>query len=232
MKLDIIIVGSSGRMGKEILATLKEQKRARVLATVDAMGAANYRDIYDVRAPSRKKRVVVIDFSSPRGFLKSLRWCQKNKIAMVSGTTGLRGAQIRALKAASKKIPVFWSPNMSVGINILNEMIRQFGRTLRRFDLQIEEVHHGQKKDAPSGTAIMLQKTLSEAADRALNSPLSIRGGGIFGIHKLWAMSKNEVLTIEHTALNRQVFAEGAIAAAIWLSQKKKGFYEFRDFLK
>ena len=232
MKLDVIVVGAAGRMGQEILVVLKQQKHARVFATVDPSGAADHRDIHEVHVPSRKSQAIVIDFSSPRGFLKSLRWCQKNKVAIVSGTTGIAKGQIRALKVASKKIPVLWSPNMSVGINIMNEVIREFGRTLRRFDLQIEEIHHCRKKDAPSGTALMLQKTLRETTDKTLLPPLSIRGGGVFGVHKLWAMSENEILTLEHTALNRQVFAAGAVMAAMWLSQKKKGLYEFRDILK
>ncbi len=162
---------------------------------------------------------------------KALKWCVKNKIPFVSGTTGITAVDKKLLKSAAKKIPVLWSPNMSVGINLFLKVISALGSNLSKFDLQIEEAHHAKKKDSPSGTAKILQESAEHVAKRKLPPVLATRGGGIIGVHKLQLMDEEEILTIEHTALQRSVFAKGAISAAIWLSKRKAGFYNMQDVL-
>ena len=128
-------------------------------------------------------------------------------------------------------IPVFWASNFSIGVALVTEMLNVFSKH-NEFDFQIEELHHRHKRDRPSGTAKSLQKALQKVVLKDLPEPVSIRGGEIFGIHKVWAMGASENITIEHTALNRSVFAEGAVRAAVWLAEQKSGNYTMRDLLR
>ena len=217
-KIKILIQGRSGKMGGEIEKLLSHHKHAQVC------------DL-ELNQATKKDVDVVIDFSSPAGMRASLKWCVKMKVPFVSGTTGIYSADLKSLKAAGKKTPVLWSPNMSVGINLFLKLIQSLGKIVSHYDLQIEEAHHSRKKDSPSGTAKILQAEVERVGKIKLPSVLSTRGGGIIGIHKLHLMDEEEILTIEHTALQRSVFAKGAIAAAIWLSKKQPGFYNMQDVL-
>jgi 4-hydroxy-tetrahydrodipicolinate reductase len=173
----------------------------------------------------------VIDFSSGEGFDSALSWCLKTKTPLVSGTTGLGAGLETQLSEAQKSIPVLWSPNMSIGVQWLKSVLAAASSVERHFQFQIEEVHHQHKKDAPSGTALLLQGALEKAVGRDLPAPVSIRGGGVFGVHKVWAMGEDEVITLEHQALNRTVFARGAVMAALWLKDQSAGRYEMADVL-
>ena len=119
---------------------------------------------------------------------------------------------------------------MSMGIHILLNALNSLEGSVG-FDFQIEEFHHRYKKDKPSGTALLLQNKLATIVGKKLQTPVSIRGGGIFGIHKVWAMAEAETISFEHQALHRQVFARGAVQAAIWLSQQKPGLYSLQNLL-
>ncbi len=212
-ELKIALVGSRGRMGSEI------QKLVPVTAKIDTPK--------DWKKISARDVDVVVDFSSAEGLKEALTWCVTHKKPLVSGSTG----QIdrKALISAAKKIPVLYSGNMSLGIAVFNAMIKTLA-AIKDWDFQIEEAHHNQKKDKPSGTALLLQKTLEEVIRRDLEPPQAIRGGGIPGIHTLWAMGPEETLTVTHTAFNRTVFARGALRAALWLFDKKEaGLYDLSD---
>jgi 4-hydroxy-tetrahydrodipicolinate reductase len=215
----IAVIGSSGRMGQEILSVLKETKVQVV-------------EISESKPASEKTLAgcgLAIDFSSPEGFSKALQLCTKLSIAFVSGTTGISSAQQKEIKQAAKKIPVLWAPNMSLGVAVLKKAIRLFTH-LDDFDFQIEEFHHNKKKDRPSGTAIALQEELQKTIPKKkLPEPLVVRAGGIFGIHKVYAVSDEEMLCFEHQALNRRVFAKGAVRAGLWLSKQRPGSYELED---
>ncbi|MBX2988074.1 MAG: 4-hydroxy-tetrahydrodipicolinate reductase [Bdellovibrionaceae bacterium] len=206
-KLKVGLWGASGRMGQEV---------SRLLADARDLSLAE------------KSVDIWIDFSSPEGFDEILKKAVKAGTPLVSGTTGLSAKQKDALKKAGRKIPVLWASNMSLGVAVLNEAIRLFSR-LEGFDFQIEEIHHNRKKDRPSGTALTLQETLREAVGGKIPDVLSMRGGGVFGVHKVWAFSEEEVLMFEHQALNRAVFARGALAAARWLAGRPAGLYHIRD---
>jgi 4-hydroxy-tetrahydrodipicolinate reductase len=224
-KAQIILNGASGRMGQEIQKILAEHTKAVLLTAIEGKGAKAWAGI------KAHKGAVAVDFSSPEGAMIAAKACLKAGLPLVSGTTGLSSAQLRTLKQAGKKIPVLWSPNTSVGINLFLRMIAALGKNLAGYDMQIEEFHHAMKKDAPSGTAKLLQSAVEEAAEVRLPPVLSARGGGIVGTHKLSIMGPEETLTIEHVALKRSVFARGAIDAAIWLTGKKPGFYNMQDVL-
>ncbi len=173
---------------------------------------------------------VVIDFSSPELFGKVVQWCAKHKKPLVSGTTGIQENHKKMLAAAAQSVGIAWAPNMSLGIATLRKALAVFSQ-IKEFDFQIEEFHHNKKKDNPSGTALLLQNSLQEAVGRGLPAPIGIRGGGIFGTHKVWAMSDEEVLMFEHQALNRGVFAKGALIVAQQIVAKGPGSYGIDDFI-
>jgi 4-hydroxy-tetrahydrodipicolinate reductase len=231
-KLKIGLVGASGRMGQEITAIFQEKNEVELfLAICRTTSLAEF--IYTRETPScaeAKEVDVWIDFSSPETLSALLKVAKKNKTPVVTGTTGLTTSQFKALKQASLLIPILWSSNMSLGVAVLTEALEVF-QQISQFDFQIEEFHHIRKKDKPSGTAKSLQLRLEEVVGRSLPEPLAIRGGGIFGIHKVHAMSEEEHITFQHTAMNRAVFARGAVLAAHWLCSKKKGYYRMRDVL-
>ena len=223
----ICVVGSSGRMGQEIINILSDEVDFIFKVGV-ARTSAEFSDISKVNAMEVD---LVIDFSLPEVFDSILTWCLENDKALVSGTTGLNEKQLAAIEKAGGQIPILWAPNMSVGVAVLENLISGLKSIKDDFDFQIEELHHSQKKDAPSGTALFLQERLEESVERELPKPVSIRGGGIFGVHKVFAMSQDEVITIEHNALNRSVFAKGAVRAAKWLLSKPPGQYHMRDII-
>ncbi len=231
-RMKVGLVGASGRMGQEITKILKGTPSFELhLAICRQSSLAEF--AYTRAQPScleAKEVDLWIDFSSPELLQKTLSVAIKNKTPFVSGTTGLDTKQVSALKRAAKSIPILWASNMSLGVAVLTEAMKVFAR-VRQFDFQIEEFHHRRKKDSPSGTAKSLQQALENVVGRELPPPLSVRGGGIFGIHKVHAMAEDEHIIFEHSALNRAVFANGAVEAAKWLSLKKKGFYGMRDVL-
>ncbi|MGZ3743450.1 MAG: 4-hydroxy-tetrahydrodipicolinate reductase [Pseudobdellovibrionaceae bacterium] len=231
-KLKIGLVGANGRMGQEITAILKTKNEFELHLAI-CRSAALGEFAYTRTTPDcaeAKEVEIWIDFSSPELLAKLISVATKNKTPLVSGTTGLTKADEIALKKAAKIIPILWASNMSLGIAVITEALEVLSR-IRQFDFQIEEFHHNRKKDKPSGTAKSLQEKLEKAVGRKLPAPLSIRGGGIFGVHKVHAMSEEEHIIFEHMALNRAVFARGAVEAAQWLGSKKKGFYSMRDVL-
>jgi 4-hydroxy-tetrahydrodipicolinate reductase len=232
-KINVAVIGAGGRMGQEIANALSVSKKAKAYLGVSRLGKpAGYENTANgLKATDFKNVHVVVDFSSKENFAKVLDFCTENKIPLVSGTTGVDSKDLRRLAAAGKKIPVLWSPNMSIGVAVLAKALAALEK-ISEFDFQLEELHHSQKKDKPSGTALFLQDTLQKAVGKKCPEPVSIRGGGIFGIHKIYAMSDDEVLLFEHTALNRKVFAKGAITTSEWLLRQKPGLYSMGDVVK
>lgn len=225
-RLRVALIGANGRMGREIAKILASQKGVEAFVGVVREGKAegfshSAKDLSDKRLSEAD---VWIDFSSAEGFDSVLKAAVKASRPLVSGVTGISAAQKKLLKEAGKKIPMLWSANMSLGIAALKKALSIAG-DLEGFDFQIEEIHHRHKKDKPSGTALALQDTLASYVKEKLPEPLALRGGGVFGVHKVWMMSEEETLCFEHQALNRTVFAKGAVKAALWLSGKKAGLY-------
>lgn len=225
-KLTVGILGSSGRMGQEVKAHC-ELMGFTVLIELSSKNFSQYLKSKDAKSPD-----VWIDFSKPQVLDTFIDFLMKSPAPLVSGTTGLTEAQFSKLKKLSKKCPVFWAPNMSVGVALVTKMLEAF-ETYSEFDFQIDEAHHRHKKDKPSGTAILLQnKLLDVVGRRNIPEPLSTRGGGIYGVHRIQAMSDEEVISIEHTALNRRVFAKGAVWAGQQIYNYKSGYFEMKDILK
>ncbi len=224
----IALVGATGKMGREIILAAEKDKRE--IRNFVSNKKSSDKKVVSLKNLSGKDVDLLIDFSVPEMMSEALQWCVQNKVAFVSGTTGITSAQEKELSVAAKTIPVFWASNFSLGVALVTEMLQVFSKN-NDFDFQIEEAHHRHKKDSPSGTAKSLQTALKKVVKKDLPPPLAIRGGEIFGIHKIWAMSSSENITIEHTALNRGVFAAGALKAGLWLVDQKPGIYTMRELL-
>jgi 4-hydroxy-tetrahydrodipicolinate reductase len=176
------------------------------------------------------KPQVVIDFSLPEATVEIASTCAAQGIPLVSGVTGIGEVDRGALHKAAEKIPVLYSANMSVGIQMLAKALDAL-KGAEGFDLSIEDIHHRHKKDRPSGTAILLNEELKSRTGRGAAEILSIRGGGVIGTHRVLALSDSESLSFEHNALNRTVFAHGACRAARWVVGRGPGFHSLRDIL-
>lgn len=208
----VFLMGASGKMGQEISALIKKDKKLKLTEKIE-------------------KADVIIDFSNPEAFIKNLETAKKHKTAFVCGTTGLSEKQFKALKVASKKIPTLWASNMSMGVTVLNQMLKKLS-AIKEYDFFIEETHHVHKKDAPSGTALTIQKHLEKSIKKKTKSVISHREGEVFGQHKVLVVGPEETLLIQHDALNRTVFARGAVKCAKWIVNKKSGNYSIEDVLK
>jgi 4-hydroxy-tetrahydrodipicolinate reductase len=210
--IKIFLFGSTGKMGREISSLISKDKKTKLVEKIE-------------------KSDVIIDFTNQEVFSKNLALAVKNKKAFVSGTTGLSEEQFKQLKVASKKIPVLWASNMSMGVCIVNQMIKNL-KSVSDYDFYIEETHHVHKKDSPSGTALTIQKNLEKAIGKKVKDVVSIRQGDVFGQHKVMAQGPEEKILIQHDALNRTVFARGALTCSKWISKKKAGNYSIEDVLK
>lgn len=229
-KLRVALVGASGKMGQELNELISNSSVFTVTALVDIKSKNTTATVIELKEIDSEQVDVVIDFSSPESTLSALKWAQKNKIPFLSGTTGLNDSIKKQMQVASESIPVLWSSNMSLGIAVLREAMRTFEK-IKDYDFQIEEIHHSRKKDSPSGTALTLQKGLEQVIRKKIPAALSIRGGGVFGTHRVYALGEEEVILFEHQALNRKVFARGALVGAQWLVDQKPGMYEISNAL-
>lgn len=226
------LVGAAGRMGKEIVEitqeTPKQWKLEFANSKIEIAGFKTSRD--DVNALAKSAADVVIDFSSPEALRALLKALTKSPKPLVSGTTGITDADMKALKALAKKAPVFWAPNTSLGVATLKQALRSLA-AVADYDFQVEEVHHRFKKDAPSGTAKLLKTEVDKVTRKTSPTALSMRGGGVPGLHRVWAFGPEEWLCFEHMALQRKVFARGAVQVARWIVDQKPGFYSMDDYL-
>jgi 4-hydroxy-tetrahydrodipicolinate reductase len=225
-KLKFGILGSSGRMGLEVKRLLEENGFSLSVQ----INSDNFQSF--LKEKQKVQVDVWIDFSTPKVLNEFLDYLGRYPAPLVSGTTGISSDLSDKLKKAAKKAPIFWAPNMSIGVALVAKMLEGFSQ-FDEFDFQIDETHHKHKKDKPSGTAIFLQKKLQDVVGRKkLPEPLSTRGGGVYGVHRIQALSEEEVISIEHTALNRRVFAKGALWAAHKIVGYKAGYFEMKDFFK
>ncbi|MFN7824997.1 MAG: 4-hydroxy-tetrahydrodipicolinate reductase [Pseudobdellovibrionaceae bacterium] len=229
----ISVVGASGRMGQELYHVIHSASHLKAsvgFVSKKKQGTPFQFTSHQFDKESALKTDVVIDFSSLEALPEVVEFCLKHRLPLVCGTTGVNESHLEKLKKAGKKIPVLWSPNMSVGVAVLRKALSALS-AIPDFDYQVEEFHHNKKKDNPSGTALQIQHSLEKAIQKKCPKPIGIRGGGIIGLHKVYAMSDEEVLVFEHQAIHRRVFAKGAVRAALWLRKQKPGFYGIDDLL-
>lgn len=224
-KIKIGLLGASGKMGQSIRKSLNEKFFIPFLAVSSKNCdefAFTVKSLKNVEEEILEQVDVWVDFSSPEQLQELLQFTKKTPI--VTGTTGCSNIQIQKIKAAAKKRPLFWASNMSLGVWALRQAMKTLN-LIKDFDFKVEEIHHTQKKDNPGGTAKTLRDDLEKIVNKKVTLPLGQRIGHVFGIHKVTAISKSEMITFEHTALNREVFAEGALKAARWIVNKKHGYY-------
>jgi 4-hydroxy-tetrahydrodipicolinate reductase len=177
----------------------------------------------------------VIDFSSPGGFETCVSFCVENKLPLISGTTGLKDEHLGLASTAKKSIPILLASNMSLGIASLKSSIDQYLSSISiSSKCKIIEIHHINKKDSPSGTAIEIQSFLENLIGSKIDSPIDVqshRTGDIFGIHRIIFENAEGITTFQHIANSRNIFARGALQAAKWIHSKEAGEYTFADFL-
>ena len=177
----------------------------------------------------------VVDFSSPDGFIACTNYCIENTIPLISGTTGLSDEHLEIVSTAKKSIPILLASNMSLGIANLKSSIEQYLSSISTpSKCKIIEIHHINKKDSPSGTAIEIQSFLENLPGSKIDSPIEVQSqriGDIFGIHRIVFNNSEGVTTFQHIANSRNVFARGALQAAKWIHSQEIGEYSFADFL-
>lgn len=260
--IKLAINGAAGRMGQRILALAVESKLFDIVGAIehstspflgkDAGEVAGVGKLgINLTSEKPADADVIIDFTLAPAADATIEYCVANNVALIMGTTGLSAEQLAKVEQASKTIPVIQATNMSVGMNVLFEMVGKFAKMLgEQYDVEIVEHHHRFKKDAPSGSAITLAEKVAEATDRKTPDCLvngregrdalrkdgeigmhAVRGGDIIGYHEVIYSTLGETVTVEHRAHNRDNFVRGAIRAAGWIAGKPAGKYQMKDVL-
>ena len=246
-----IMSGCNGKMGQVITGICKEDAEIEIVAGIDVTDKGNtsypvFTDIHECKTEAD----VLIDFSSAKAADALLDYCVERSLPVVLCTTGLSEEQLAKVEETAKKIPVLKSANMSLGINMLLKLLKEAAQILAPagFDIEILEKHHNQKVDAPSGTAIALADSINEAMgntyhykyDRSATREKrdakeigiqAIRGGTIVGEHDVIFAGQDEVITFNHTAYSKAIFAKGAVQAAKFLAGKLEGRYDMADVI-
>ena len=223
--MKIAINGACGRMGQAVAKAAAEAK-VDVAELVDVVKADG------ISRTMTKKVDAMVDFSTPEAALERLGECVKSKTPAVICTTGFTDAQKAEISAAAKKIPVLFSSNMSVGVNLLFKRVPEIAKTLgTSYDIDIVETHHRFKKDAPSGTAKTLAERIESATGRKPNVH-AVRSGDVVGEHRIIFGTLGDSIEIIHRASTRDIFAKGSIEAAKWLSKAKPGLYTMLDVIE
>ena len=253
-KINLAITGCMGRMGKQIISSVRSDKNFRIVALTE-MKKSN-KKINNVRISQNtletfKKANVIIDFSIPKCTFEVLKIASKLNKKVVIGTTGFTKKEENLIKKFSKKISILKAGNMSLGINLLMYLTEIASKSLgKNFLSKVFEVHHKHKKDFPSGTALMLGKGIAVGRNKNFYSLLgkkylnkktfpysnkinfnSLRKGEIIGEHEVKFSSGKEIIKLNHEAFDRALYSEGALSAAKWLMTKKAGLYSMRDLM-
>lgn len=245
----IILCGCCGKMGQNVIDSAALRNDIEIVAGVDvADNDSLHFPVFHNFDEISVKADVIIDFSNVSILDSLLNYACKSSTPLVLATTGLSEDQINSVKKAAESIPLFFTYNMSLGINLICELSKKAAKVLgNSFDIEIVEAHHNRKLDAPSGTALMLADTIKEMLpdsyyeydrhskrEKRSENEIgihSIRGGNIVGEHEVIFAGENEIIKISHSARSRAVFAEGAINAAVYLKNQKSGLYDMAALL-
>lgn len=245
--------GCNGKMGQAITRLCEDYDNVRISAGV-TRNPEKIQNPYPVYKNFEEAAGVcsdvVLDFSNPEMLSEVIEYCVDGRKALVVGTTGLSDKDYEKLRQASDSIPVFVSANMTFGISVLIDLALKAASNLgKEYDIEILEKHHNEKKDAPSGTAIMIANELNSRLESSMEFVYdrsnvkekrrpneigisAIRGGTIPGEHSVFFAGKDEIIEIKHTALSRDVLGRGAIKAAIYTAAKPKGLYNMKTMLE
>jgi len=233
----VVIAGACGRMGTRIHSIARHDKLIKVVGLIETSASPDIgttRDGCLVTADTGclEHADVLIDFTTPQGVLQHLDSAARCGVAMVIGVTGLSEGDRKKIARAARKIPVVFSPNMSIGVTLLFDLVREAARTLTLKDARITEAHHVHKKDAPSGTAKRLAEIISEESGTPVSDITSIREGEIIGDHRVVFETEFDTLVLEHSAKTRDIFAKGAVEAAKWVASRPRGLYGMNDVMR
>jgi 4-hydroxy-tetrahydrodipicolinate reductase len=266
MPIGIIVCGVGGRMGGAVVRAIQQSADCRLIAGIDKPGSPRVgKDVGEVSAAGQlgiavadnlesalRANSVIIDFSNPAASIDFLRSAAKTHAPMVIGTTGFDAKQLAEIKRLARRTATLLSANMSLGVNVLVSLVGKAAKMLGDgYDVEIIEAHHRFKKDAPSGTALTLGRTVANVLGRDLDrvrihgrkgivgergkkeiALLSVRAGDIVGEHTVIFGGIGERIEFIHRAHSRDMFARGALSAAQWLAKKKPRFYGMRDMLE
>lgn len=263
MALPFVVIGANGRMGRTLCDLILNTKDYTLAGAVDSPQSIadvslrmvgkcpvsdNLADLL-TRVPAES---VLIDFTAPEVSLRSAQIAAEQHMPLVIGTTGLTSAQLDTLANLAKTNLLFWSSNMSIGINAIRKILPDLVKVLGPdYDVEIMELHHKHKKDSPSGTALTLGETVARAKDWDLNAVRrssrdgiigerkneeigiqALRGGDVVGVHTVYLLGPGERIEVSHHAHSRENFARGALRAACWLREQKPGtLYSVADML-
>ncbi len=241
--INIGVLGAAGRMGKALCVEIAKSGQCKLVAAmvaptshmlasdVPGSDAGGVKFTSDIRA-ALDVCDVLIDFSSPKAAIDAaLMMFGTPCKTLVTGTTGYSATEEKALERAANNITLVKSGNFSIGICVLENLVAKAAAALPKdWDADILDIHHNRKKDAPSGTALMLGRAL-EAGGQEPTNIASLRHGGVIGEHSVFIGSHMETITLTHTAIDRAVFAKGALTAALWAVGQEKGLYDMQDVL-
>ena len=247
----ITITGVMGRMGKALIKRLSKKKKLKLFSLTDLKSGKTINGIKTQKnnLEAFKKTDVIIDFSRPEASLEILNYAKKLKKKVVIGTTGFTTKQNNLIKNYSKKIAIFKSGNMSLGINLLEYIVNILSKKIPNdYHIGINDDHHRKKVDYPSGTALMLANAVCNGKNKNLElikgktflnkkgnlqknkiNFFITRKGNTIGKHSVLFNNKIENIELKHTAFSRELFADGALNAAIWISKKNKGLFSMQD---
>lgn len=247
----LLLCGCGGKMGAAVQNFVHQRDDCKIAAGVDITGSPQdgfpvFQTIEEVLDPVD----VIIDFSHPSALSSILEYCHAHPgVAAVLCTTGYSAEQTEQIKKASEFSPLFYSRNMSLGMNLLIELAKKSESVLGGdFDVEILEMHHNQKIDAPSGTALMLADAINQVRDNTMKYTYdrhsqrkkrekgeigihSVRGGTIVGEHQVIFAGQHEVITLSHSAQSKELFASGAVNAAVFMSCKAPGLYDMSSLV-
>lgn len=246
----IILSGCNGKMGKVISTCVANRNDCEIVAGIDLNTENNFGyPVYSSFCEVKESADVIIDFSHPSVLESLLGFAKARSLPLVLATTGFSTSQTEAIKKAATDIPLFFTFNMSLGINLLVALSKKAAEILDgNFDIEIVEKHHNQKLDAPSGTAIMLAEAINETLDNKMmyeydrhskreKRPVnqigihSVRGGNIVGEHEVIFAGHDEVITLSHQATSKEVFAIGSLKAALFMKGKSAGLYDMNNVI-
>jgi 4-hydroxy-tetrahydrodipicolinate reductase len=252
-RINITITGALGRMGRILIKKISKNKNLKLFSLTDIKSGKSINGIKTQKnnVEAFKKTDVIIDFSRPKASIEILNYAKKLKKRVVIGTTGFTQKQNNLIKNYSKKIAIFKSGNMSLGINLLEYIVSILSKKVPNdYQIGISDDHHRKKIDFPSGTALMLANAVSKGKNKSLESIKGkyflnkkgnleknkinffiTRKGNTIGKHSVLFNNKIENIELKHTAFSRELFADGALNAAIWINKKNKGLFDMQDML-
>lgn len=248
--INIILYGCGGKMGRTVAQLVQEKPDCQIVAGVDVnvCESTDFPVYHEIKSVEESADVI-IDFSHPSSLSGILAYCRAHHMAAVLCTTGYSDQQAAEIKEAAQTVPLFYSRNMSLGINLLIELAKKAEQVLGEdFDVEIIEKHHNQKIDAPSGTALMIADAINETRENTMKYTYdrhsrrmkrdkseiglhAVRGGTIVGEHEVIFAGPHEMLSLSHSAQSKELFASGAVNAALFMHGKPAGLYDMSDLV-